>query len=146
VVHNVSDPFHNRAVVSINREAEVKLPTGMSIKPISENTVELGLNRETATLDAADVDDLISALVMARTKLWPEVPMGFGGTPEQARSYLATIDPVWRAERDVHPDFPGAHLRLRHPGHGWVLFILPVAEALNLGKWLVSYAESRAQG
>ena len=51
----------------------------------------------------------------------------------------AVVDPRWRTE--PYYTLKGVMLALRHPGHGWVSFLLPPAEALALGKSLMGLSE-----
>jgi hypothetical protein len=63
--------------------------------------------------------------------------------PPQNCRELAAIDPIWRTNPPLHPDVNGILLRLRHPGFGWLTFILPHHEAAALGKWLCDYENTR---
>jgi hypothetical protein len=54
---------------------------------------------------------------------------------------LMVVDPGWRTEPPIHPTLNGVTLRLRHPGFGWLTFLLPWHEAKKLGEWLIKYSE-----
>jgi hypothetical protein len=49
---------------------------------------------------------------------------------------VMVLDPAWRTEPPVHPSLSGITLRLRHPGFGWLTFLLPWHEVKKLGEWL----------
>jgi hypothetical protein len=86
-------------------------------------------------LDAAGLEEIVSELAGVRAS------MAEGVTPdlETGMRLAAVGDPRWRTEA-YHP-VGGAMLALRHPGHGWVSFLLPPAEARALGASLVAQAE-----
>lgn len=46
----------------------------------------------------------------------------------------AIVDPVWRVSGHRVPE--GRILSLRHPGFGWLSFVLPDKEAAALAEWL----------
>ena len=53
----------------------------------------------------------------------------------------AIYDPVWRTDAVHSADQAGIMLALRHPGLGWLSFLLPHDEAANLGQWLLDHAK-----
>ena len=53
---------------------------------------------------------------------------------------VLVLDPAWRTETPVHPSLNGGTLRLRHPGFGWLTFLLPWPEMKKLGEWLSNAA------
>ena len=81
-------------------------------------------------LDAATLEDHIHKLAAHRSRLAEEVPRDL-----DPGSWLeALIDPIWRfpGQRSEH----GRILALRHPGLGWLSFILPDKEARAMAEWL----------
>lgn len=92
------------------------------------------------TLDAAGLDHLLGALASLRARMSPEVSLEIApGTP-----LAAVVDPAWRTRAAAHPAIPGPLLALRHPGFGWVPFVLPYGEAASLGRWLSEHAAEGA--
>lgn len=88
-------------------------------------------------LDAPAVDDLIASLAQIRTRMREPVPAEItAGTKLEA-----IVDPAWRTRIAPHPTVLGPLLCLRHPGLGWLSFILPDREARALGQWLTENAK-----
>lgn len=85
-------------------------------------------------LSARDIDVLLQLLSEVRLQVEPPIPME--ARREGPIRELVATDPAWRAERSVHTDLNGITLRLRHPGFGWLSFLLPWHEVKNLGDWL----------
>ena len=82
---------------------------------------------------------MLAALGEARAIMRDGVPIK---TPEQRSAReLVILDPAWRTEPQLHPSLAGIFLRLRHPGFGWLTFLLPHHEAQSLGKWLTKNAQ-----
>lgn len=79
--------------------------------------------------DAAAMDELILALGTVRAAMSEPV------TPRLDPNSRApsTRDPAWWCS--VYPDFHG--LFLRHPGFGWLAFVLPRNEAKAIAGWLL---------
>lgn len=104
-----------------------------------KSAVTLELRRDgqpasASTMDATELDLVLTWLGGARAQMPTTVaaePSREPGTRE-----LVAIDPAWRTERAVHAALKGITLRLRHPGFGWLTFVLPFHEAASLAKWL----------
>lgn len=90
-------------------------------------------NNELA-LDAAELDQLIFMLATARERMLEPIPAEPLGGPLDEE--LVVVDPAWRTNRPPHASLKGLLLRLRHPGHGWLTFLLPEHESVSLGEWL----------
>lgn len=96
----------------------------------------LGARREgvlvlSAELDAAEIEALIDQLAAARAALTPSAPMDV-----DARTRLRVLpDPRWIVPADDR--YEGRVLALRHPGLGWLGFLFPRSEALQVARWLV---------
>jgi len=86
-------------------------------------------------LDAAELEDQIHFLSQAREAMAEPV------TPdlEVGMRLRALGDPRWKTE-PYHPH-GAALLALRHPGMGWMSFLLPPHEARSLGQSLVAIAD-----
>jgi hypothetical protein len=87
-------------------------------------------------LDAAGIELLIKNLAEARAAMDEPVAREIAPGTELP----SILDPAWRTRTPPHPSVPGPLLALRHPGLGWVSFILPDHEARSLGQWLVDHA------
>lgn len=108
----------------------------MEIEKISNDTVKLRVGGQEVSLDTEGLDSLLRRLAHVRADLRPEVPVDLEKT-----TTIAQMDPAWRTFPSLHPGAPGVALNLRHSGYGWVGFVLPEGEALNLGRWLVGHVE-----
>ena len=53
----------------------------------------------------------------------------------------AIYDPIWRSPEKHSHDAHGVALALRHPGLGWLTFLLPYKEAEGLGRWLMDHSK-----
>ena len=87
-------------------------------------------NIGTASLDAADMDDLIFKLSRVRAALADEVPHSLdpGSNP------LAVQGPM---RRELPVRFPtGYALDLRHPGYGWIRVVFPPEQAAQIAYYL----------
>jgi hypothetical protein len=96
-----------------------------------------------STLSADELDIVISALGQFRADLYPQMRPEPDQSPG-AREILV-VDPAWRAVPSPHAEIDGIVLRVRHPGFGWVSFLLPRHEGLALGKWLADSCAERAK-
>jgi hypothetical protein len=154
-VLNVSTPFRARASVSLKPDSDAERPGGsLSTDRLSLNlsddksSATLALLRDgkaanEISLRPAQLDLIIAKLGEARAVMSEQVPPQ---PPQDAGTReLAVIDPIWRTDPPLHAGLDGVVLRLRHPGFGWVTFILPHNEAVSLGKWLCEYEEARAK-
>ena len=82
------------------------------------------------TLSAEDLDRLILAAAERRSSLQPSVPN------QVPQSWSAAINPQWR----VSLSLMGTLFQMRHPGYGWVSFVVPPAERASLIGLLTSHA------
>jgi hypothetical protein len=107
----------------------------------SENPPELGADSYQASacsqtqprltsLNPAKVMELIHELSDLRTELAPQVPTSI---PTGQRHFV-TPEPLWDVSIEVRDD--GRVLMIRHPGIGWLGFILPQADCDRLAKKL----------
>jgi hypothetical protein len=87
-------------------------------------------------LDAAGLELLIKNLAGARAVMEEPVAREIASGTE----LISVLDPAWRTRTPPHPSVPGPLLALRHPGFGWISFVLPDHEARSLGQWLLEHA------
>lgn len=95
--------------------------------------VNLTLKKDGATLGgmgltAADMDDLIARLARARAAMTDIVPPLL----EPGARLQATPAPAWHTKHQN--DLQGILLALRHPGLGWLSFLLPPDSATGLAQ------------
>jgi hypothetical protein len=149
-VLNVATPFQVGGEMSlIATEADMpgaQLSTDQMNVKLSDdkNYVTLGLVDQgkpanQVTIQADELSLMIAKLAEARAVMSAPISR----EPPQNCRELAAIDPIWRTNPPLHPDVNGVLLRLRHPGFGWLTFILPHHEAAALGKWLCDYENTR---
>lgn len=93
---------------------------------IEENEKSLGQ----VGLDGRSTEALILSLGKQRAALKEEVPR----TLEAGTSIEAMLDPVWQVDGQKLPE--GRVLALRHPGFGWLTFVIPDHEAKSIADWL----------
>lgn len=87
-------------------------------------------------LDATELEALIMRIAQRRAQLDPAVPNIL------PRYTYGQSNPQWFiSTKDTE-----LLLHLRDPGIGWMTFLLPSPEALNMGKVLVKCAEEIAPG
>ena len=79
-------------------------------------------------LDEVTVATLIDDLAKAREMM----PEPVAPSLDPAARLMAIIDPAWH----VSPHEQGQVLGLRHPGLGWIGFLLPQAEATAMSGYL----------
>jgi hypothetical protein len=81
-------------------------------------------------LDGATAEQHIHDVASHRAQLKDEV------TPDldPGARLIALIDPVWRVPPERLPE--GRILCFRHPGLGWLSFVLPDKEAAAIAEWL----------
>jgi hypothetical protein len=84
-----------------------------------------------SALSAADLDALIEAATKRRATLNPQVP----ATNPQGE-IQAIGDPKWY----LTPVPGGTLLQIRHPGHGWLNFHIPIASRAFLLSFLLQQA------
>lgn len=81
-------------------------------------------------LEAREIDQLIAALARLRDSMFPSVPENAPTDP-----LPGVGSPLWEVQKY---DPPGNRLlRLRHPGLGWLAFLLTEAEATKLSNDLL---------
>ena len=81
-------------------------------------------------LSTEDLDALRDAIAIERAKREPAVPM------EQPKTMEAALDPRWYLSMADS----NTVLQLRHPGHGWVAYVLPPASRTQLLSFLLQQA------
>jgi hypothetical protein len=77
-----------------------------------------------------ELDALRDAIALERIKRKPEITM------EQPVTMEAALDPRWY----VTLAEAGTFLQLRHPGHGWVGYLIPPASRAQLASFLLQHA------
>jgi hypothetical protein len=87
--------------------------------------IEMGVQR----LTAAEVDAFLQTITNLRAKMAPGVARQ---APDAPCGVVA--DPVWAIQ--THPASSDKILALRHPGSGWLSFLLPEKAALALARAL----------
>ena len=81
-------------------------------------------------LSTADLDALLQAVSLERAKREPPVTM------EQPHTMEAALDPKWY----VSLSGPNTFLQLRHPGYGWVGYLIAPASRAALASFLLQHA------
>lgn len=81
-------------------------------------------------LTTGELDALLAAVSLERAKREPPVAM------EQPQQMEAAIDPKWYISLANGATF----LQLRHPGYGWVGYLLPPASRATLLSFLLQHA------
>jgi len=89
-------------------------------------------------VDAARLDELILTLAAARAQMSNPVPAEPLSGPLKKEAVV--VDPAWRTNMPPHTSLDGLLLRLRHPGLGWLTFLLPHHECVSLSEWLLKNA------
>lgn len=81
-------------------------------------------------MSTEDLDALLLAIALERAKRQPQVAM------EQPKTMEAALDPRW------HISMADANtvLQLRHPGYGWVGYVIPPASRAQLVTFLLQHA------
>jgi hypothetical protein len=97
----------------------------------------LGADNEIA-VDSVQLDEMILALAAARARMVEPVPAEPLSGPLKREAVI--IDPAWRTNFPPNPSLNGLMLRLRHPGYGWLTFLLPHHECISLADWLSNNA------
>jgi hypothetical protein len=82
-----------------------------------------------AIFDPPEFEQLIETLAALRAGMVDEVPREI----DPGSRLAAIVDPVWRELPD-HDD--GKVLSLRHPGFGWLTFLIPWHEATHIAQQL----------
>ena len=102
-------------------------------------TIELWMNDKALGhihLDAGSLEKYIHDLSKHRSTLIDEVSR----TLDPGARLETLIDPAWRTSTEHSLEKTGIALILRHPGLGWLSFLLPHKEAADLGRWLTDHA------
>lgn len=87
-------------------------------------------------MEAAEVDDFIANLALMREGMSEPV------TPrlEPVARLRVIPDPAWKVTASEH----GPVLSLRHPGLGWLGFVVPPHEATHMAAWLNRVATDKS--
>jgi hypothetical protein len=145
-VLNVGTAFRSRASVNLKGGKEDRVGEALATDrtPItikhdkSTATINLVTNGKPATeieLKADELDEILAVLGEARAVLHD----GVSYDPPDIRNAreLVILNPTWRTAPPLHQALNGIILRLRHPGFGWLTFLIPYGEARSLGDWLI---------
>lgn len=89
-----------------------------------------------SALSTEELDELLLQAAIERAKRTPEVDT------EPPHSALPLIDPTWRTENMEG----GVLLLLRHPGYGWLAFVLPNREVITMSSWMMANTMRSALG
>ena len=81
-------------------------------------------------LSTEDLDALRDAIALERVKRKPEISM------EQPKTMEAAVDPRWY----ITLGEAGTFLQMRHPGYGWVGYLLPAPSRAALASFLLQHA------
>jgi hypothetical protein len=81
-------------------------------------------------LSAAELDALLLAISLERVKRDPPVSM------EQPQTVEAAVDPKWFASMTGANTF----MQFRHPGYGWVGYMIPPASRATLAAVLLQHS------
>lgn len=90
------------------------------------------------TLEAAQVDDLLHNLGLLRASMTDQHPAEFA----LGQKTMAVPDPRWATEPDLLNGDSLIHLR--HPGFGWLHFLIPRTDAAKLAGYLQAQVEQPA--
>lgn len=85
---------------------------------------------DVTTLSTEDLDLLTKLIALERAKREPVITM------EQPQTMEAALDPKWYVSLTDANTF----LQLRHPGHGWVGYLIPPASRAQLVSMLMQHA------
>ena len=81
-------------------------------------------------MSTQELDDLLKLVALERTRREPVVTM------EQPQTMEAALDPKWYVSLTDTNTF----LQLRHPGYGWVGYVIPPASRAQLLSFLLQHA------
>lgn len=124
------------------RSRLIRVGSNGSRKKVILNMVIDGTDAVSAELVPPEADALIEQLGFARASL--EEPVTADLKPHEELGF-AVVDPAWKTSTEIMSDasrVDGLSLALRHPGYGWLCFLLPHKEAKALGAWLVEHAKA----
>jgi hypothetical protein len=147
-VLNVGTPFRTRAPLDLPpadvaghdvATDQFKVTSHDVRNAISLAVISDGEVKAEVLVGARELDSLIAALGEKRWMLPDPVPSDHATAVSSGavKREVMVIDPGWRTELPIHPTLNGLTLRLRHPGFGWLAFLLPWHEAKALGESLV---------
>lgn len=91
-------------------------------------------------LDAGSLESFIHDLGKHRAALADEVSAEI----DPGSRLESIVDPAWRTFDQHSQQELGVALSLRHPGLGWLSFLLPHKSAALLGQWLVDHSKRSA--
>jgi hypothetical protein len=153
-VLNVANSFRAHGAINLAPGDARHLPVGhLATENLTvtlcqdKGTAKIGLSFEgkpasELTLTPRDLDLIIGVLGEARAIM--SKPVSFEPSKDRRRE-LMVLNPAWRTEPPIHPTLNGITLRLRHPGLGWLTFLLPWNEVKSLGEWLVKASTPGSQ-
>lgn len=104
-------------------------------------TIELLMNGEALGhihLDASSAEKYIHDLALHRSALVDQVPAEL----DPGSRLEALVDPIWKIPDHKTPH--GRVLALRHPGLGWLSFVFPDKEAVQIAEWLTKDLPSKS--
>ena len=81
-------------------------------------------------MSTEELDALRDAIALERIKRQPEITM------DQPKTMEAVLDPRWY----ITLAEAGTFLQLRHPGYGWVGYLIPPASRAQLTSYLLQHA------
>lgn len=81
-------------------------------------------------LDGAETEQVLHGIAKCRAALRDPVPPDL----DPGARLEALVDPRWRIDGVRLPE--GRVLMLRHPGFGWLSFVIPDHEAKAMAEWL----------
>ena len=80
------------------------------------------MKTDISKLSASDLDELIFEAAKRRASMQPQMP------GERPQTVQAVMNPAWF----VTPVNEGALIQIGHPGFGWLAFIIPPTERVQL--------------
>jgi hypothetical protein len=142
---DVSADFKTKlASMDLTEQSDLSSPTVNAIVAEDSKSARLRFSAQLGApceivVDAIQLDEVIQTLTAARVRMEPSVAAEPLSGPFKRETVI--LDPAWRANWPPHPSLKGLILRLRHPGHGWLTFLLPHHESISLGEWLSKNAD-----
>jgi hypothetical protein len=115
-----------------NHLSKRRLPKGQ-IKRGAESNQAIADGQTSArftSLNPAQLEAMIQELSDLREALAPQVPASIAG----GQRMFVTPEPIWDVSGEIRDD--GKVLLLRHPGIGWLGFIIPHDDCRRLAKKL----------
>lgn len=108
----------------------------IEIEPSDDLTeVAIRIDGTSLSANALQLDAIIEGLIVARAQLRPQHPT----QPPLGQRVDAIVDPHYWTNRD--PESGMSLLMLRHPGLGWLSFMLPAAERKRLAHLLIEQSQ-----